>query len=65
LISSFHWSKNQVKRLKVDQERAIGVSPFVNDHIKSPIAAHFVNFHWLATPYNANTKILAVKVAQA
>jgi len=44
---------------------AFTVNPLVTDRLKSPIAARFVNFCWLTTPYNANMRILVVVAAHA
>ena len=44
---------------------AFSVSPLVIDCLKTPIAAHFVNFHWPTTPYNANMRILVFAAAHS
>ena len=49
----------------IDQDVAFFVSPLVTDPLKTPIAAHFVNFHWPTTPYNANMRIFSVVAASA
>ena len=49
----------------IDQDVAFFVSPLVTNPLKTPIAAHFVNFHWPTTPYNANMRIFSVAAARA
>ena len=65
LLPSFHRSKNQLHRTKIDQQPAVAMSPLVTDRLETPITAHFVNFHWPATPYTTKMRVMAVDVAQA
>ena len=44
----------------IDQYVAFSVIPLVTNPLKTPIATHFVNFHWPTTPYNANMRIFSV-----
>ena len=56
------WAKFELFRLFFDQDMSFSVSPFFTDWLKTPIAPHFVTFHWPTTPYNASIKILSAEV---
>ena len=49
----------------IDQDVAFFVISLVADPLKTPIAAHFVNFHWPTTPYNDNMRSFSVLAAIA